>query len=49
MMPHHIVARIQGMIPEPEPHQYLNEVAADRQRGRRRSLRRPLRRRTEER
>jgi hypothetical protein len=49
MMPHHIVARIRGMVPEPEPHHPTGDIPTDRQRGRRRLLRRPVRRRTEER
>jgi hypothetical protein len=48
MMAHHIVARVQGMVPELEQRHLRHDLELERQHGRRRFLRRPLRRRDEE-
>jgi hypothetical protein len=49
MMAHHIIARIQGMVPELEPRHLRSELDPDRHHARRRYHRRPIRRRAEER
>jgi hypothetical protein len=50
MMAHHIVARIQGMVPDLEPRHLRSELDPDvHHHARRRYLRRPIRRRAQER